>query len=97
MHFDLEKFEFDEEWLRQAVRLEDEADCDIEAGFNWGSDISNYIANRKSLINHNRLMSILQEELGNLLDQEDLEAIANSFQDQVRDRVIEKLQSAKSA
>lgn len=33
MHFDLEKFEFDEKWLRQAAAIEEAANCDIEAGF----------------------------------------------------------------
>lgn len=35
MHLNLEKFEFDEEWLREATRIEQEADCDIQAGFGW--------------------------------------------------------------
>lgn len=32
MHFDLENSEFDEEWLRQAAQIEQEANCDIGAG-----------------------------------------------------------------
>lgn len=30
---DPDNFEFDEEWVREAARLEEEAGCDISAGF----------------------------------------------------------------
>ena len=97
MHFDLENFEFDEEWLREAARIEEGAGCDIQAGFDWGSGLGDYVVSAKSFINQEKLMTVLQEGLGDILSQEDLEAIAGSFQNQARGRVIEKFQSAQSA
>lgn len=88
---------FDEEWLREAARIEEEANCDISAGFDWGASLADYISSSKSFIDREKLISVLQEGLGSLFDQEDIEAIANSVEIQVRGRAIEKLQSARSA
>lgn len=46
MHFDWETFTYDSEWLREAVRIEDEADCDISAGFDWGANLGAVMAQR---------------------------------------------------
>jgi len=88
---------FDEKWLREAAQLEQEAGCDIGAGFDWGASLGTYVAASKSFIDHVKLMAVLQESLGNLLDQEAIEEIANIVQDKARDRVIEKWQSSESA
>jgi hypothetical protein len=40
---------FDEKWLREAVQLEEVADCDISAGFAWGTSLGAYVASSKSL------------------------------------------------
>ncbi|MBD2072673.1 hypothetical protein H6F86_01970 [Phormidium sp. FACHB-592] len=102
MHFDVENFEFDEEWLREVSRVEQESNCDVQAGFDWGANLGDYITSAKSFINQAKLMSVLQEELESLvfqglLSQEDIEIIANAAQSCTRDRVIGNIQSAKSA
>jgi hypothetical protein len=98
MQFDLMSSDFnDEEWLREAARLEDEAGCDIQAGPDLGANLGIYLASAKSYINHEKLMSILQEELGDLLSPEDLETIANAAQNCAQARVIEKFQSNKES
>jgi hypothetical protein len=106
MQFDLEKFEFDEEWLREAARIEEEADCDIQAGFDWGANLGDYIASARSFISQEKLMTVFQEELEGLLSQgllsqENIEMIVNAAVDaaqtRARDLVIENIQSAKSA
>ena len=33
----------DDEWLEQAVRLEEEAGCSVSAGFDWGADGADYL------------------------------------------------------
>jgi hypothetical protein len=86
-----------EEWLKWAVQLEDEAACDIEAGLNIGQHLGEYIANSQGYINHEKLMSILKEELGAFLSQEELEIIANATQNYVSERVKEKLRSFEVA
>jgi hypothetical protein len=35
---------FNVEWLKWAVKIEDEVDCDIEAGLNLGKYLGDYVA-----------------------------------------------------
>lgn len=88
---------FNEEWLKWAVQVEDEAACDIEAGLNIGQHLGEYIANSQMYINREKLMSILREELGSILSQEDIEMIANTTQDCIHERVQEKIRSFEVA
>lgn len=67
MHFDWEAFTYDEEWLREAVRIEEEADCDISAGLNWGANLGVVIANPERYSQFARLRSILIAEFKELL------------------------------
>lgn len=88
---------FNEEWLKWAIQLEDEAACDIEAGLNIGQHLGEYIANSQGYINREKLMSILKEELGSILSQEDLEMIANATQSCAHERVKEKIRAFEVA
>ena len=81
---------FNEAWLEWAIKIEDEAACDIEAGLDLGQHLGEYIAKSQSYINHEKLMSILKEELGTILPQEDIEMIAAATQNCTRDRIKEK-------
>ena len=58
---------FDEAWLERAIKLEDEANCDIEAGLDLGQYLGQYIAKTQSYVSREKLMSVLQEELGTIL------------------------------
>ena len=71
---------FDQKWLAWAIQIEDEVGCDIEAGLDLGQNLGKYLARTQGRINHAKLMSILQEELGNLLSQSELEFIADATQ-----------------
>ncbi len=88
---------FDETWLKWAVKIEEEANCDVQAGPDLGQHLGEHLANSQGYINHERLMVVLKEELGSFLSQNDLEVIANATQDCVRDRIKEKLQSSEVA
>jgi hypothetical protein len=90
-------FKFDEEWLLNAVQIEDEADCDIQAGLDFGQNSDSYISNAKGYINYEKLMIILQESLGTIFQVDELELLASDLQDRTRERVIQKLQIKKSA
>ncbi|HHP7245870.1 MAG TPA: hypothetical protein ACFE0H_14415 [Elainellaceae cyanobacterium] len=92
MHFTL-----DEAWLMRSVELEDAAGCDIQAGPNLGSDAGAYLAAAESYITPDKLMAVLQEELGGMLSQDDLDFIATTTQRAARARVFEKYHSAKIA
>ncbi len=89
--------EFDEKWLEKAIQIEDEAGCDVQAGLDLGRNSATYIATAKSYIDHEKLMLILKEGLGNLFALEELEALAVNLQNCTRDCVIEKLQAGKTA
>ena len=67
MHFDWETFTYDEEWLREAVRIEDEADCDISAGFDWGATLGVVMAHPERYSQLARLRSIVIREFKELL------------------------------
>ena len=67
MHFDWETFTYDEEWLREAVRVEEEADCDISAGFDWGTNLGAIMANPEKYSQFARLRSIVMREFKELL------------------------------
>ena len=54
--------QLNDDWLKWAVEIEDEAGCDIQAGLNLGQDSREYLAKRQGYINHEQLMLILQEE-----------------------------------
>lgn len=90
-------FEFDEKWLEKAIQIEDEAGYDAQAGLDLGRNSGAYIAAAKSYIDHEKLMLVLKEGMGDLLTLEELEAFAIDFQNRVRDRVIEKFHADKTA
>jgi len=86
-------FKLDEAELRAIAQIEEEADCDISAGANW-SVRSPYAQHP---INHEKLIALLQDGLGEVLSLEELEDIALTVQEQARCRVMEKTQSTPSA
>lgn len=88
---------FDETWLKWAVKIEEEANCDIQAGLDLGQYLGEHLANSQGYISHERLMVVLKEELGSFLSPDDLEVIANATQDCARDLIKEKLHSSEVA
>lgn len=67
MQFDWETFTYDEEWLREAVRIEEEANYDIGAGYDWGASLGAFMANPREYSHFARLRSILMREFQELL------------------------------
>jgi len=88
---------FDEAWLERAIKLEDEANCDIEAGLDLGQYLGQYIAKTQSYVSREKLMSVLQEELGTILSREDLEIIADATQNYISKHIKEKYHSSEIA
>jgi hypothetical protein len=89
-------FEFDEKWLENAVQIEDEANCEIQAGLEFGQDAHTYILEAKSYIDYEKLMVILKEGLGAIFQNDELESLASDLQSCTRERVLQKLQTQKS-
>ena len=58
---------FDDDWLREAVRLEDEVGGVIEAGFDWRANLGALMTNPERYSHFARLRSIVMGELSRLL------------------------------
>jgi hypothetical protein len=87
----------DDQWLQNAAEVEDELDCDIAAGIGrsprLGEALRSHLESQSNLLNRDKLVTFLQEELGERLSGEDLEIIAAELQL----RVQERLQQRRSA
>jgi hypothetical protein len=87
----------DDQWLRQAVEIEDELECDVAAGLGYspelGEVLRNHLASQADVLNHDKLVSFLQMELGEKLSGEELEVIVSELQMRVRER-LQRRQSA---
>ena len=95
-------FTFNESRLIQAMQLEDAVGCDIQAGLDVGANAHAYLAgadlaSAEGYLAQDKLMAVLQDELGNTLSQDDLDLIACSTQQAVHERLLERLHSAKTA
>jgi len=88
---------FNESWLEWAVQIEEEVGCDIEAGLPLEKHFKEYIEQTKRYINHEKLLSVLQEELGTILSSEDIEKIAIDTQKRTNEVIKEKEKSSHAA
>lgn len=91
------EFKLDEAELRQLAQIEAETHCDIGAGFDWGQSLGNYLSQATHAVNQARLLEVLRDSLGDVLSQEELEEAAQNIQEQLRNRVIEKLQTTNAS
>lgn len=91
------EFKVTEDEARAFAQLEAAAGCDVGAGFDWGASLGKFLASANSYVDHEKLVELLRDRLGTVLSQEEIEDAARSFQVQLRDRVMEKYQSPKSA
>ena len=72
------------------VQIEDETNCVISAGPDLGSLRGEYLADAINYIDDALLMALLQSELNSVLSSEEIEAIANVVQTQVRRHIQRK-------
>ena len=91
------EFKVTEAEARAFARQESAAGCDVGAGFDWGASLGAFLASANSSVDHEKLVELLRDRLGTVLSQAEIEDAACSFQAQLRERVIEKYQSSKSA
>ncbi|HEY9909829.1 MAG TPA: hypothetical protein V6D18_19735 [Thermosynechococcaceae cyanobacterium] len=91
------EFRLDEAKLRELAQIEAETNCDISAGFDLGKNLGDYLIQDTPTLDSEKLMGILRERLSTVLTPEELEDAAQSIQTHIRNRVIEKYQSVKSA
>jgi hypothetical protein len=84
---------FDDNWLSWAAQIEDEADCDISAGLDHGQHLGEYlemVMSKPKSISHSRLLSVLHDELGTSLTEEEIKKLASDIQSQVQNAISNK-------
>jgi len=57
------------------ARIEEEAGCDVEAGFDWGHNADAYLVSAESYLDRAKLLALLREGLSSLLDAEEIDAM----------------------
>jgi hypothetical protein len=90
----------EQNWMNWALQVEDDLDSEISAGLDIGEHLGEYLtemAESQNCLSRDKLMTVLQEELGSVLSQDDLESIASATQSLVRERIHEKSKSSAIA
>lgn len=72
VHFDWETFTYDEAWLREAVRIEEEFGGDISAGPDWGTHLGTVMANPQGQSHFAQLRSMVMQAWKQLVTEWDL-------------------------
>ena len=54
-------FTYDEAWLREVARQEEDADCDISAGYDWGTHLGEYLTNPQGYNQFAHLRSMVKQ------------------------------------
>ncbi|MEO0647185.1 MAG: hypothetical protein AAFZ17_13685 [Cyanobacteria bacterium J06650_10] len=86
----------DPQWAIAAAQVEDEANCDISAGRDWGSRLGTVLTNPDKFYQHQRLRSHLLRALHQLLVDCDLGAGLTSAQTLAKQRLFQRLQEVSS-
>ena len=86
----------DPQWAIAAAQIEDEADCNISAGRNWGAKLGAVLTNPDAFYQHQRLRSHLLRALHQLLVECDLGAGLSSAQTLAKQRLFQRLPEAPS-
>jgi hypothetical protein len=77
-------FKIDESRFLELAAIEAECDCDIIAGVDYGANIGRYIqthlATPAEVLNREKLVSFLEEELGERLPSDDIENLASELE-----------------
>lgn len=74
----------------KSVQIEEETNSDVSAGMDLGSHLGEYIADAVHYINDGKLIALLEEELDGILSPDEIIAIANQVQSQVRHQIQQK-------
>jgi hypothetical protein len=83
----------DPQWLQAAARIEDEANCDISAGRDWGDQLGKVLSNPAGYYQHERLRTLVFRELRQLLTECDLGVGLKAAQSVGKALIIQRLRS----
>jgi hypothetical protein len=91
MQFDWETFTYDEEWLREAVRIEEESGGDISAGPDWGTHLGAVMANPQGYSHFAQLRSMVMQAWKQLVSEWDLGVGAAAAEAKGQALILERL------
>lgn len=83
-------FSISDQEFWELVQIEEETNCDISAGIDLGPHLGKYLVDAVNYINDHKLIALLQEDLSSILSPDEIEAIANVVQAQVRRHIQRK-------
>lgn len=95
MHFDWETFTYDEEWLREAVRQEESAGCEVSAGHGWGSHLGAVMANPQGYSHFAQLRSMVMQAWQQLVTEWDLGIAAEAAEAKGQELILARLNHPK--
>jgi len=91
------EFKITAEEALEMAKFEEEANCDISAGSEWGIHLDKVMELALSQVNPAPLVEVLSQQLGNILSPDEIEDLVANFQAQAQAKVTEKLTLQKSA
>ncbi|WP_204103625.1 MULTISPECIES: hypothetical protein [Spirulina sp. CCY15215] len=59
----------DEEWLKEAIRVEEECGGEVGAGYDLGAGLGRFLQNPSSYVQYSRLRSLVMRQLGDLIEE----------------------------
>lgn len=91
--------EIDDTELLRLAQIEDDADCDISAGFDFGKNLGNYLSQTLNSVSYERLKEMLQNRVGNALSTEEIDEITSGIEQELLKSCLvqETKNTAKSA
>jgi hypothetical protein len=84
-----------EEALKMA-KFEEEANCNISAGTDWGIHLDKVMELALNPIDPDQLLELIRHQLGNILSLDEIEDLVANFQTQAQAKIAEKLTLQKS-
>lgn len=82
----------DPQWAREAARIEDEANCDISAGRNWGDQLAQFMSDPEGFHQTIRLRTLVLAELRQILLECNLGAGLEAAQALGKSLLLQRLQ-----
>ena len=83
-------FKIDKQRIWELVRIEEEVNCNIGAAVDVYLHQGNSSLTTDSYLDRSKLVALLQEELSEVLQSQDIDAIVSVVQEQVRMRIDQK-------
>lgn len=83
----------DPQWVREAAQIEDEANCNISAGHDWGDQLGQFMADPEGFHQFKRLRTLVLTELRQLLIESNLGAGLEAAQALGKQRLSQRLQN----